>query len=148
MIGVDTNLLIYAHRRDSPFHDKARDLLKELAEGEGSWAIPWPCIHEFLAISTHPRVYKPPSSLDEALNQLDLWFESPTLTLIGEMNGYPATLRRVLEDSGVVGPRIHDARIAAICIQHGVRTFWSADRDLTRFGELRTVNPLTGDRKV
>jgi toxin-antitoxin system PIN domain toxin len=148
MTGVDANLLIYAHRRDSPFHSKAKELMKGLAEGDASWAIPWPSVHEFLAISTHPRIYKPPSSLDEALRQLDIWFESPTLTLIGEMNGYSAILRRVLDDSGVVGPRIHDARIAAICIQHGVRTFWSADRDLTRFGELRAVNPLTNGRKV
>jgi predicted nucleic acid-binding protein len=42
----------------------------------------------------------------------------------------------------IVGGRTHDARIAAICIQHGVRELWSADRDFSRFPELTTANPL------
>lgn len=42
----------------------------------------------------------------------------------------------------IVGPRVHEARIAALCRQHGVRELWSADRDFKRFAGLRTVNPL------
>jgi hypothetical protein len=37
---------------------------------------------------------------------------------------------------------VHDARIAALCLTHGVQALWTADRDLTRFPRLRTVNPL------
>jgi predicted nucleic acid-binding protein len=37
---------------------------------------------------------------------------------------------------------VHDARIAALCLQHGVRELWSADRDFNRFPALRTRNPL------
>ncbi len=40
------------------------------------------------------------------------------------------------------GPRIHDARIAAICLQNGVAELWSADRDMSRFQALKVVNPL------
>ena len=49
MIAFDTNILVYAHRKDSPFHEKAYSLLKETAESKTSWAIPFPCIHEFYA---------------------------------------------------------------------------------------------------
>jgi predicted nucleic acid-binding protein len=42
----------------------------------------------------------------------------------------------------VVGPRIHDARIAALCIQHGVDEIWTADRDFSRFPGIKTRNPL------
>ena len=62
MIAVDTNLLVYAHREDSPWHDAAYGSIVELAEGRGPWAIPWPCLHEFLAIVTHPKIYAPPTS--------------------------------------------------------------------------------------
>ena len=61
MKAVDTNILIYAHREDSPFHGEALATMLELANGEARWAIPWPCIHEFIAIVTHPRIYDPPS---------------------------------------------------------------------------------------
>ena len=71
MIAVDTNLLVYAHRGDSAFHTEAADILRSLAEGRGPWAIPWPCVHEFMAISTHPRIYDPPSSPEQAIGQLD-----------------------------------------------------------------------------
>jgi uncharacterized protein len=61
VIALDTNLLVYAHREDSPWHDAAYARLTELAEGRALWAIPWPCLHEFLAIVTHPRIYAPPT---------------------------------------------------------------------------------------
>jgi hypothetical protein len=51
-------------------------------------------------------------------------------------------LRRHLVDGKVTGPLVHDARVAAICIAHGVRQLWSADRDLGRFGGLDVRNPL------
>ncbi|NNK63615.1 MAG: VapC toxin family PIN domain ribonuclease, partial [Gemmatimonadetes bacterium] len=53
-------------------------------------------------------------------------------------------LERAVSGSRVAGPRIHDARVAALCDYHGVRELWSADRDFTRFPDLRTRNPLAG----
>ena len=64
MIAVDSNVLVYAHREDSDWHDPAYACLLELAEGRDPWAIPWPCLHEFLAIVTHPRIYSPSTPLD------------------------------------------------------------------------------------
>lgn len=63
MIAVDTNILVYAHREDSLFHEQAYACLESLANGGAPWAIPWPCLHEFLAIVTHPRIYRPPTPL-------------------------------------------------------------------------------------
>jgi predicted nucleic acid-binding protein len=42
----------------------------------------------------------------------------------------------------LTGPRIHDARIAALCLHHGVRELWTADRDFSLFPSLKTRNPL------
>jgi len=144
VIAVDTNLLVYAHRADSEWNEAAYACLEELASGRARWAIPWPCVHEFLAIVTHPRIYDPPSTLEQAVDQLDAWFESPGVTLLAEGDDYFGLLRDALRAGRIAGPRVHDARIAALCAYHGVRELWTADRDFSRFAGLATSNPLAG----
>ena len=142
MIAVDTNILVYAHREDSDSHEDAYRQLARLAEGREAWAIPWPCIHEFFAIVTHPRIFVPPTALAAAIDQVEAWLESPTLVLLTETELHWARLREMLVAGRIVGPRVHDARIAALCAQHGVGELWSADRDFGRFPNLAVVNPL------
>ncbi len=144
MIAVDTNLLVYAHREDSQMHEPALRHVRELAEGRSAWAIPWPCLHEFVAIVTHPRIYAPPTPTSRATEQVDAWLESPGLSLLFESEGYWPALRGLLAASRVVGPKVHDARIAALCLHHGVRELWTADRDFSRFPALTVRNPLVG----
>ena len=142
MIAVDTNLLVYSVRADSPLHAPAITRVRELAEGNAAWAIPWPCIHEFLAIVTHPRIYRPPTPVRDALQQVDYWMECPSLRLLGESRGYWEHLKTLTTAGGLAGPRIHDARVAAICRASGVREIWSADRDFSRMPGLLVRNPL------
>lgn len=142
MIAVDSNILVYAHREDSEWHAAAYAKLAELAEGRGAWAIPWPCVHEFLAIVTHPRIYSPPTPLDAAVDQVEAWLESPSLVLLAESDAHWRTLRETLVSGKIAGALVHDARIAALCLQHGVKELWSADRDFGRFPNLAVVNPL------
>ncbi len=144
MIAVDTNILVYCHRIDSPWHDRALAVITDLAEGSADWAIPWPCLWEFLAIATHPRIYLPPTPLPDALAEIEQWLESPTVHLLTESDSVFETLRTLLLRSKVGGPAIHDARIATICMHHGVQKLLTADRDFNRFPNLRTENPLVG----
>ena len=142
MIAVDTNLLVYAHRKDSPWHQAAEPLVRALAEGTAPWAIPWPCLHEFFAIVTHTRIYAPPTPQPAALAQIDAWLASPTHVLLAEGPGYWETLTATLKASKVAGAQVHDARVAALCLHHRVSELWSADRDFSRFSALTTRNPL------
>ncbi len=142
MIALDTNILVYAHREDSPFHKTAFRRVEELANGGVPWAIPWPCVHEFLGVVTRPRIFDPPTPLARALASMDAWLESPTLRLLAESGAHWAVLRATLSGGHVIGPRVHDARIVALCRQHGVRELWSADRDFSRFSGVSVVNPL------
>jgi uncharacterized protein len=142
VIAVDTNILVYAHRRDSPFHDAASASVRELAESRSPWAVPWPCLHEFFSVVTHPRIYDPPSTTDQAIDQASAWLESPSAAIISEGETYWKELGQLLLDGKIAGPLVHDARIAALCLSHGVRELWSADRDFSRFPRLRTRNPL------
>ena len=147
MKGIDTNLLVYAHREDSPWHEPASRCVAQLAQSPAPWAIAWPCLHEFLAIVTHPRIYSPPTPLDAALEQVEAWLESPSLVLLAESAGYWPELRALLAAGRIVGPRVHDARVAALCRLHGVSEIWSADRDFTRFAGLVVRNPLVEGRR-
>lgn len=142
MIAVDTNILVHAHREDSEWHSAAYARIAELAEGRSAWAIPWPCIHEFLAIVTHSKIFAPPTPLAAAIDQVEAWLESPTLQLLAESELHWSHFRPLLLKGKVVGPKVHDARIAALCMQHGVKELWSADRDFGRFPNLTVANPL------
>lgn len=142
MIAVDANVLVYAHREDSAFHAAARRCIEALAQSRAPWAIPWPCVHEFYSIVTHPRIYAPPTPVAQALDQIDAWMESPSLALLGESEQHWPCLKSLLQSARVAGPQVHDGRIAALCLQHGVDELWSADRDFGRFAALRVRNPL------
>lgn len=144
MIAVDTNVLVYAHRGDAPFHHAARALLADLAQGAAMWAIPWPCVHEFLGNVTNPRIYKTPTPLASACAQVAAWLASPSATTLCEGDGYWEHLAALLKASQVVGAKIHDARVAALCLHHGVAELLTADRDFGRFGGLKARNPFAG----
>jgi len=142
MIAVDSNVLVYAHREDSEFHMAARETVESVRHQSAAWAVPWPCLHEFIAIATHPGIYKPASTLAEALGFVDALLASPQLHLLAESPGYFEKLRDIATTARLKGPRIHDARIAALCLHHGVSELWSADRDFSVFPQLKVRNPL------
>ena len=142
MIAVDTNILVYAHREEVSWFTAASACVTSLAEGGEPWAIPWPCVHEFLAIVTHPRIFLTPTPLEQAVDQVRAWLESPTLALLGEGAGHWSRLSEIVIASRASGPLVHDARVAAICLGNGVSELWSADRDFGRFPALKVRNPL------
>lgn len=143
MLALDTNILVYAHRKEVPEHDRATALLQELAEGPQPWAIPWPCVYEFFSVATNPRIWKAAaSSPAEALAQLEAWRGSPSLVLLAETDDFFEVLARLLRRPRVRGPVVHDARVAALCLAHGVEALVSRDRDFTIFPELRLEDPF------
>jgi predicted nucleic acid-binding protein len=142
MIALDTNLLVYAHRADSKFNLLAVESLRPIIEGAAAWAIPWPCVHEFVGVVTNSKIYKPASPLGSAFGYLDSLMAAPNLHLLSESPGYFEKLRNLVFTVNISGPGIHDARIAALCLHHGVSELWTADRDFSKFPQLRTRNPL------
>lgn len=142
MRAVDTNVLVLAHHENAPEHEVAADLLKILAEGPVPWAIPWPCIYEFLRVVTHPRVLHPPFRSAEAREAIGRVLSSPSLRLLSETPRHAMVMDRVLEASGATGNLVHDAHIAALCLEHGVREIVTGDRDFARFEGLEVTNPF------
>lgn len=142
MIAIDTNILVYAHREDSPHHAAAQRLLHQAVTGRSPVGFPWPVLHEFLAIVTHPRIYQPATPMPDALAAVDAVTGAPGVHLLGEGADHLSIMSDLLASGGVIGARVHDARIAAICLAHGVDALWSADRDFSWFPQLKVVNPL------
>lgn len=143
MIAVDTNVLVYAHRRESRVHEQARRVLAGLAEGDRPWAIPWPCCYEFFSVVTNRRIWRGAQSTpDQAWSQLRAWIDSPSNRLIGETSDFTDIVERLLQRPRVRGPVVHDARVAAICLAHGTDELLTRDRDFALFPELKTRNPF------
>lgn len=143
MIALDTNVLVYARREESKHHARARSLLTRLAEGDEPWGLPWPCVYEFLRVVTHRRVFDPPTDLEVALEDLASLFGSPSLVLLGEGPAHAGHLQRLVSAGRAAGNLAHDAHIAALIVEHGVREFWTTDHDFSRFPGLRLRNPFS-----
>ena len=143
MIAVDTNLLVYAHRHEARMGHEAHMVMVGLTEGDKSWAIPWPCCYEFLSVVTNRRIWKDRATTPErAWRQFRAWTASPTNRMLGETDDFRDILERFVKRPHVVGGVVHDARIAAICVAHGIEALLTRDRDFSLFPELRTHDPF------
>ncbi len=116
--------------------------LEGLAESGQPWAIPYHCLVEFISVVTRAHAFGRPSRMEEALAQVDEWYRSGTLVLLTEREDSWPRLRDAIRSSRSVGGQIHDARIAAVCLEHKVSELWTADRDFSRFPRLSVRNPL------
>lgn len=138
MIAVDTNILIYAHRKEFRQHTAALAALTSLAEGTDLWGIPAVCLSEFIRVTTHPAILKPPSPSEMAVGALEGLLDSASVRLLLPGERHAALLFGLVRKHGVAGNLAFDAQIVALCLEHGVRELLTADRDFARFTELAT----------
>ena len=139
MIALDTNILVYAHRIEMSWHLPAKQAVQQLFDGDQAWGIPVACVHEFMSVVT--RIPNP-TSAELAMAQIKEWLLSPSARLLHSTEQHLETLERVIVEGQAKGGQIHDARIVAICLEHGVRELWTVDRDFARFALLTSKNPL------
>ena len=143
MLAFDTNILVYAHRREAVEHTRALAVVAERAERPDPWAIPWPCVFEFFSVVTNARIWNGAESTPaQAADQIGAWLGSPSVQPIGETPEFWGVLERFLRRPRVRGPVVHDARVAAICVAHGVDLLVTRDRDFSLFPELRQHDPF------
>ena len=139
MTAIDTNVLVHYHREELPKHREAVALVRAFAEGDTPWAVPVFSLGEFLRVVTHPRVFDPPTSVDDAAAALAEVLKSPTASILGPGQRYWPLLQQVLTQSQAVGNVVFDAQLVALCIEHGVDTLVSEDRDFARFEGVETM---------
>lgn len=140
---VDVNVLVYAHRLESPDHDLYREWLDAARKGNEPLGLSDLVASGFLRVVTHPRIFREPTPIDVALQFIDALKSSPATTSFfpGERHWeiFIDLCRRV----GAKGNLIPDAFLAAMAIEHGT-TWVSADRGIARFPDLRLLHPLEG----
>lgn len=139
MIAVDANVLVYAHRSEMPQHVAAVRKLEELARGTRQVALTWTVVYQFLRVVTHPSVFSPPTTIDVAWRFCGDVFAFPNAVLLSETERHAEVLDRLLGDVRPTANLVHDAHIAAVMIEHGVRDIVSNDSDFKRFPGIRVV---------
>jgi toxin-antitoxin system PIN domain toxin len=140
VIAVDTNVLIYAHREELAQHTQALAWLKSLAEGSAPWGLPVFCIGEFVRVVTHPRVFDPPSTLEQATGALEALLASPTLRVLTPGDDYVAHFLQCTREADARGNVAFDAQIVAVCREHGCNALLTLDRDFARFKNFKTLS--------
>ncbi len=135
MIAVDSNILIYAHNRSSPFHEKAKIHIQSLANSSIRWGIPVPCVGEFLRVITHRSVFINPFTVDEAMLALDQLLQAPNLKLLHPTANFLALLTSAIKEANATSNLIQDAQIVAVCRGNGVTTLLTEDRDFEQFNK-------------
>lgn len=140
--SVDANVLLYASDRSSDRHERARRFLESCAAGPQTFYLAWPTLMAYLRIATHPRIFAAPLNPDEALDNIAALVELPHVRVVSELDGFLEAYRKVGGDMPVRGNLVSDAHLAAILLQHGVRTLYTHDRDFRKFSQLDVRDPL------
>jgi toxin-antitoxin system PIN domain toxin len=131
----NVNVLVYAHREESPGHERYAEWLVNLAEGPEPFALSEYVLQGFLRIVTNPRIFDPPSTIEQAFQFLDALLELPTCSLIRSGANHWNIFRNLCQKGNVKGKLVADAGHAALAIENGCE--WvSADTDFARFAPL------------
>lgn len=142
MILVDANLLIYAYNLSSPFQEPARRWLEKVFSGSEPVGISWTSALAFLRITTNPKAFKNPFTVEEATSFVEAWYTQPSVVLVQAGEKHLRILVQLLRESRVQGPLVMDAHLAALAIEHEA-TLFSTDSDFSKFPGLAYKNPLT-----
>ena len=143
MTLVDANLLVYAHVRSVPEHERAKEWLDRQLNGIAPVALPWPSLLAFLRLVTNPRVFERPEPIGDAWGQVQAWLGCEPTWIPRPGDRHAEILGTLLALSGMQANLVPDAHLAALAMEHGL-TLCSTDGDFARFADLRWVNPLGG----
>lgn len=141
MILVDVNVLVYAHREDATDHEAYRDWLARLVNSDLSFAVSDLVLSGFVRVVTHPRAFKTPSALDDALAFATALREAPNSVSVSPGPRHWSIFERLCRAADARGNLVPDAYLAALAIESGSE--WvTTDRDYARFPGLRWRHPL------
>lgn len=141
MILPDVNVLVYAHRADAPDHDSYRRWLTELIGAEEPFGLGDLVLSGFIRVTTHPRIFRTPTPLDEALGFAQALRSASNAVPVAPGERHWSTFVRLCEDGAARGNLVPDAFLAALAIEAGCELI-TTDRDFARFPGLRWRHPF------
>lgn len=141
MIFPDVNLLLYAHDETSAFHIASSTWLITILKSEQVF-FSWQTISGFLRISTNPRLWSAPLTIEQAVEIVNSWLALDNTHIVSfEKKNWPL-FAKMLTESQATANLVMDAHIAAMAASCGA-TVASTDRDFTRFPRLQYTNPIS-----
>jgi uncharacterized protein len=140
--AVDVNLLVYASDLGSPYQAAAQDFLRERTRGREIFCIAWLTAMSYLRIATHRGILASPLTPAEAFANLADLEAFPHVRMLSEKEGFLSAYAEVVAGESLRGKLVPDAHLAAILLQHDVRTLFTNDSDFRRFSFLDVRNPL------
>ena len=140
---IDVNVLLYAVNPETDPAGKVRRWWDQALAGDESIGLSWIVLSGFLRISTNPRIYAEPMTVDQALDEVEGWLATEVATTVSEKPDHWRILRDMLGETGTAGNLTTDAHLAALAITHDA-TLVSCDNDFARFTDLRWENPRQG----
>jgi toxin-antitoxin system PIN domain toxin len=132
MILADVNVLIQAFRRDMPLHDVCREWLHRAVSGDSRFGMSPLALCAVVRITTNPRNYRTPSTLEEALGFCDDVLSQPHCQVVEPGERHWAIFRQLCIETEIRGPRVTDGWFAALAIEWGC-DWITLDRDFARF---------------
>jgi uncharacterized protein len=141
MILPDVNVLVYAHREDAIDHARYRKWLEDTINSRRSYGMSDLVLSGFVRIVTHPRIFRDPSSLDQALMFVGQVREQPNCVTVTAGERHWMIFRDLLQTSRARGNHVPDAYLAAIAIESGCEWI-TTDRDYARFPDLQWSHPF------
>lgn len=145
MIMPDVNVLIYAHRAESPDHAAVGAWLCSVIEGPEPVALSEPVLSGFLRIVTDRRVFRPPTPLGEAMRFVEALTRHPNVRRVRPGTRHWEIFAALVLETGATGKVLADAFHAATALEHGCE-WYTFDGDFARFTELRWRHPLAPGR--
>jgi toxin-antitoxin system PIN domain toxin len=141
MIGIDTNILMYARLADSPWHQAAAKFLEGLGDNPDV-VISEHVLVELYLLMRNEKVLSPPLSPSEAVRECRFLREHPRWRLVDSSDVMEDVWKRASVD-GFPRRRIIDVRLAKSLQAHGVTDFATANtKDFADLGFTRVWNPL------
>lgn len=141
MILIDVNILVYAKRQDAADHLKFRTWLEEALRSDTIVGLTDVVLSGVIRILTHPRIYREPTQLNEALEYVNYLRDETGCIVISPGDRHWDIFTRLCNSSGAKGNLVSDAFHAALAIEAGAEWI-TADRDYARFPGLRWRHPL------
>lgn len=139
---VDVNVLLYSSDQSSPFHGKAADLVKGLAEGPELLYLFWPVLLGYLRMATHSAIFPRPLSVETARKNIEQLIDLPHARTAGEREDFWRTYKATTAGAVVAGNLVPDAHLVALMRENEVGILWSHDRDFRRFEGITVRDPF------
>lgn len=140
MLLIDVNVLVYAHRQDAPNHPAFRRWLEAVMQSDRAYGISDIVLSGFLRVVTHPRVFKTPTPLNQAIAFTQDVRDQPNCVVVEPGRRHWDIFTRLCRNAAARGNLVADAYLAALAIESGCEWI-TTDRDYSRFEGLRWRAP-------